>query len=109
MQNKNEFSSDFAKFINGVAGTFAGMGREVSENARDRTREFFGGLDFVSREEFEAVKEMAQKAREEADSLKARVNALEKGQGAPAAHKASPRKPSVAKGGRAKGSVRPEG
>lgn len=101
MQNKSEFSSDFAKFINGVAGTFAGMGREAGENMRDRTREFFGGMDFVSREEFEAVKEMARKAREDADSLKARIDALEK-EGAKAGVRnsnarktASPKKPAA--------------
>ncbi len=64
---------DFAKFINGLAGTVAGMSREAGESARERTREWIAGLDFVSRDEFEAVKEMAAKAREEADSLAARV------------------------------------
>lgn len=77
MQNKSEFGGDFAKFINGLAGTVAGMSREAGESARERTREWIAGLDFVSREEFEAVKEMAAKAREEADSLVARVTALE--------------------------------
>ncbi|MFM5906457.1 MAG: accessory factor UbiK family protein, partial [Novosphingobium sp.] len=51
-----------------------------------RFKETMGGLDFVSREEFDAVKDMAAKAREEAESLKARVDALE------AALKAKPRK-----------------
>ena len=77
MQNKSEFGGDFAKFINGLAGTVAGMSREAGESARERTREWIAGLDFVSREEFEAVKEMAAKAREEAESLKTRVAALE--------------------------------
>lgn len=77
MQNKSEFGGDFAKFINGLAGTVAGMSREAGESARERTREWIAGLDFVSREEFDAVKEMAAKAREEADSLAARVAALE--------------------------------
>ena len=74
MQNKSEFGGDFAKFINGLAGTVAGMSREAGESARERTREWIAGLDFVSRE---AVKEMAAKAREESESLKARVAALE--------------------------------
>jgi BMFP domain-containing protein YqiC len=77
MQNKSEFGGDFAKFINGLAGTVAGMSREAGEGARERTREWIAGLDFISREEFEAVKEMAAKAREEADTLSARVAALE--------------------------------
>lgn len=77
MQNKSEFGGDFAKFINGLAGTVAGMSREAGESARERTREWIAGLDFVSREEFEAVKDMAAKAREEAEDLKARLAALE--------------------------------
>jgi BMFP domain-containing protein YqiC len=40
-------------------------------------REWIGGMDFVSREEFDAVKAMAAKAREENDALRARVVALE--------------------------------
>ena len=47
------------------------------EGARERLREAFGGIDFVSREEFETVKAMAQKAREQADALEARLAALE--------------------------------
>ena len=53
------------------------MGREASENAREKAREVFGGLDFVSREEFDAVKELAASAREEVEILKARITALE--------------------------------
>ncbi len=77
MQNKSEFGGDFAKFINGLAGTVAGMSREAGESARERTREWIAGLDFVSREEFDAVKEMASKAREESEALQARLDALE--------------------------------
>ncbi|WP_373488987.1 accessory factor UbiK family protein [Blastomonas sp.] len=84
MQNKSEIGGDFAKFINGLAGTVAGMSREAGESARERTREWIAGLDFVSREEFEAVKEMAAKAREEAESLKARIAALEAAAAKPA-------------------------
>jgi BMFP domain-containing protein YqiC len=53
------------------------MGREAQSGARDRAREWIGGLDFVSREEFEAVKAMAVAARDEADTLKARLDKLE--------------------------------
>ncbi|GGB57456.1 accessory factor UbiK family protein [Blastomonas aquatica] len=77
MQNKSEFGGDFAKFINGLAGTVAGMSREAGEGARERTREWIAGLDFVSREEFDAVKEMAAKAREESEMLGGRLDALE--------------------------------
>ncbi|QJB70332.1 accessory factor UbiK family protein [Parasphingorhabdus halotolerans] len=78
MQSQNRFFDDLSKVLNGIAGTVAGVGREAEAGARERAKEFFGGMDFVSREEFEAVKEMAAKARAEADALKKRVDALEK-------------------------------
>lgn len=77
MQSENRFFDDFAKFINGAAGTLAGMGREAEAAARERAKEWIGGMDFVSREEFDAVKAMAAAARDEAEALKARVAALE--------------------------------
>ena len=77
MQADNRLFDDFVKFVNGAAGTFAGMGREAQDGARARAREWIGGLDFVSRDEFEAVKTMAAAARDEADVLRARLAALE--------------------------------
>ena len=118
MQKDNRFFDDLSKFLNGLAGTMAGMGREAQSTASERAREWFDGMDFVSREEFDAVKAMAATAREEADALKARVDALEKGTKPkapakkapvkkapakkapvrkPAAKKASPRKPAAPK------------
>jgi BMFP domain-containing protein YqiC len=88
MQTENRVFDDLAKLLNGAAGTLAGMGREAEAAARERAREWVGGLDFVSREEFEAVKAMAAAARDENDALKARLDALEARQGggsAPAA------------------------
>jgi BMFP domain-containing protein YqiC len=92
MQTDNPMISDFVKLLNSAAGTLAGMGREGREAARERAREFFGGLDFVSREEFEAVKAMAATARGKAEALEARLAALEAGSAKPAAKrgKASP-------------------
>lgn len=77
MQSENPFIADFVKLLNGAAGTFAGMTREARESARERIKEAMGGLDFVSREEFEAAKAMAVKAREESETLTARLTALE--------------------------------
>ncbi len=77
MQSDNPLFADFAKLVNSAAGTVAGMGREAREGARERVREALGGLDFVSREEFDAVKDIAVKAREEVEELKARIAALE--------------------------------
>ena len=77
MQSDNRLFDDFVKFVNGAAGTVAGMAREGGDAARERTKEWLGGLDFVAREEFEAVKAMAVAARDENDALKARLDALE--------------------------------
>ena len=77
MQSENRLFDDLAKIFNGAAGTIAGMGREAESGARARAREWIGGLDFVGRDEFEAVKAMAAAARDEADALKARLDALE--------------------------------
>jgi BMFP domain-containing protein YqiC len=79
MQTENRFFDDLAKMLNGVAGTVAGMGREAESSMRERMREWIGGMDFVSRDEFEAVKSMAAAARDEADALRARLDKLEAG------------------------------
>jgi len=77
MQSQNPMIADFVKLANSAAGTFAGMTREARETARARLKESMGGMDFVSREEFDAVKDMAAKAREENDKLSARLTELE--------------------------------
>jgi BMFP domain-containing protein YqiC len=77
MQSENPLIADFVKLLNSAAGTVAGVTREARETAREKVREGLGGLDFVSREEFDAVKDLAAKAREEVEDLKARIAALE--------------------------------
>ena len=77
MQSENRIFDDFVKLFNGAAGTLAGVGRAAESGARARAREWIGGLDFVSRDEFDAVKAMAIAARDEADALRARLDALE--------------------------------
>lgn len=77
MQSENRLLSDLAKLANSAAGTFAGMTREAREAARERLKETLEGMDFVGREEFETVKLMAQKAREENEALKQRIAELE--------------------------------
>lgn len=77
MQTENRIFDDFAKVLSGAAGTIAGMGREAEASARARARDWIGGLDFVSRDEFEATKAMAVAARDEADALRVRIAALE--------------------------------
>jgi len=77
MQTDNRLFDDFAKFMNGAAGTIAGVGREAESGFRERMKDWIGGLDFVSRDEFEAVKAMAAAARDDADALKTRLDTLE--------------------------------
>lgn len=77
MQSENRFFDDLAKMVNGVAGTVAGAGREAESAMREHAKEWIGRMDFVSREEFEAVKKMAATARAEAEALKARLDKLE--------------------------------
>ena len=50
MQTDNRLFDDFVKFVNGAAGTLAGVARETEGAARERAREWIGGRDFVSRE-----------------------------------------------------------
>ena len=88
MQSENRLFDDMVKFVNGAAGTLAGMGREAEAAARQRAREWIGGLDFVSRDEFDAVKAMAAAARDEADALRARLDVLEAQAARPNATKA---------------------
>lgn len=77
MQSENRMLDDLVKMMNGVAGTMAGMGREAEASMREKMREWVGGQDFVSRDEFEAVKAMAAAARDENEALSARLAALE--------------------------------
>ena len=98
MQSQNKLFEDLAKMINGAAGTFAGMGREAEGSMRDKMREWVGGLDMVSREEFDAVKAMAAAARDDNEMLAKRVAALEAAASAAAAG-AKPKAPRAPKAG----------
>lgn len=91
MQSDNRVFDDFVKFVNGAAGTVAGMAREGEAAARERFKGFVGGMDFVARDEFDAVKAMAAAARDENDALKARIAALEARLGGAPVQAASPK------------------
>lgn len=91
MQNQNPLFEDLSRLMSSVAGTMAGAGREAEARMREKLRETIGGMDMVSREEFEAVKAMAAGTREELEALKAELAAL-KGGAAPTAKPAKGRK-----------------
>ena len=93
MQSENRIFDDLAKMVNGIAGTVAGAGREAEAAMRDRAKEWIGRMDFVSREEFEAVKQMAATARAEAEALKARLDKLEGAAKPAASARTTTRKP----------------
>lgn len=95
MQSENRFFDDLAKLVNGAAGTVAGMSRELEANAREKAKQWMGGLDFVSREEFDAVKALAAAAREEVELLKARIDALEGKVGEPVTKSVKSAKPNA--------------
>ncbi len=83
MQSQNRMFDDFVKVMNGAAGTLAGMTREAQSAMQERAREWIGGLDMISRDEFEAVRALAVAAREENAALRARIEALEAAAAAP--------------------------
>jgi len=95
MQSQNRIFDDLVKMMNGVAGTMAGVGREAEASKRENMREWVGGMDYVSRDEFDAVKAMAIAARDENEALRKRIEALELGAkpAATAAAKPKPAKP----------------
>lgn len=77
MQTQNKLFDDLAKVANGAVSTVMSVKDEIDALVRQRLERFMGEADLVSREEFDAVKAMAVKAREENDALKARLDALD--------------------------------
>lgn len=76
-QTTGRFFDEIGKLITDAAGAAEGVRKEVEGVVRTQAENVLRGLDVVQREEFEAVKAMAAKAREENDRLKARLAALE--------------------------------
>ncbi len=74
----NKFLDDFARLMTDMAGTAQGMRREVETAFQAQAEKFLQGMDLVKREEFDAVHDMAVKAREENEALKARLEEVEK-------------------------------
>ena len=77
MQSQNRFFDDVARVASGAVGAITGVRDEIEARLRDQLERVLAGMDLVSREEFEAVKAMAAKAREEQELLLRRVEALE--------------------------------
>lgn len=77
MQTQNPFLDDLARMAGGALGALSGVKAEVEALVRQQMERIFAGMDLVSRAEFEVVREMAQKAREENEDLARRLAALE--------------------------------
>src|SRR3546814_9579229 len=77
MQTNNRFFDDIARVASGAVGAAAGLLTEIETMVRDRMQRLLADMDLVPREEFEVVKAMAAKARDEQEDLAVRVAALE--------------------------------
>jgi BMFP domain-containing protein YqiC len=74
----NRLLDELAKVMTDAAGAAQGVRREMETAMRSQLERLLNSMDLVKREEFEAVRDMAIKAREENDALSARLDALEK-------------------------------
>jgi BMFP domain-containing protein YqiC len=99
MQTQNRLLDDLARVATSALGVAAGMREELEARLRDQFERILSNMDLVTREEFDAVKAMAAKARAEQEDLAARLVALEAGLGATAA-KAAPKSRAQAPGAR---------
>ena len=86
MQTRSKIFEDLSKVAQGATQSLIGVRAEVEAVVRAQLSKLLGGMDLVQREEFDAVRAMAMKAREENEKLEARIRALE------APKKASPKK-----------------
>jgi BMFP domain-containing protein YqiC len=76
-QTTNRFLDEFAKLMTDAAGAADGLRKEAESVFKAQGERFLREMDVVRREEFEAVKAMAEKARAENERLEARIAALE--------------------------------
>lgn len=77
MQTQSPIFDEIAKLMSEAAGAVDGVRREAETVARGQLQRLLADMDLVSREEFEAVRDMAVAAREENERLAARIAALE--------------------------------
>jgi BMFP domain-containing protein YqiC len=76
MQTRNPFLDDLAKVANGAMGALTGVKDEVEARVRDQIAKILDGMNIPRRDEFDAVKAMAVKAREENEELKKEIAEL---------------------------------
>ena len=79
MQTRNKFFDDMSQIMTNAMGVAQGAKTEAETAFKSFVDRWMADRDFVTREEFDAVRAMAQKAREENTALEARIVALEAG------------------------------
>lgn len=77
MQRDNKLFDDIARVASGAAGALTGARMELEEVFRQRIERILTDMDMVPRDEFEAIRSVAVKARESQEALELRVEALE--------------------------------
>jgi len=77
MQTRNPFIDDLAKVASGAMGALSGVKDEMTSRMRDQIAKILDGMDIPRRDEFDAVKAMAAKAREENEELKKQLAELQ--------------------------------
>ena len=77
MQSKNKFMDDIGQMMTNAMGVAQGAKDEAETAVKGLVDRWLADRDFVTREEFDAVRAMAQKAREENDALNTRLDAME--------------------------------
>jgi hypothetical protein len=77
MQSRSKVFDDFSQLMTNAMGVAQGAREEAQTAMNSMIDRWLADRDFVTREEFDAVRAMAQKAREENEALKARIEALE--------------------------------
>ncbi len=78
MQSRNKIFDDVSQLLTNAMGVAQGARQEAETAMKGWVDRFLADRDLVTREEFDAVRSMAQKAREENEALKARLDALER-------------------------------
>src|ERR1700731_2768380 len=77
MQTENRLFDDFARMAGGALNMLTGFKTEVEQMVRQQMEGWLSNLNLVTREEFEAVRDMAAKARDEQEALLTRIALLE--------------------------------
>ena len=75
---ESKIVDDIAKLATGALGTLSGTKRDIENSIHQRLERYLSSMNLVTREEFEVVKEMAEKARLENEVLKKRIETIEK-------------------------------